>query len=509
MSFADNIALGLSVAFSGTNLLYCFIGVFLGTLFGVIPGIGALSAMSLLFPLTFYLEPTTALIMLAGIWYGTAYGGSTAAILLNLPGSASSAATTFDGYPMSRQGRGGIALMMVTIGSFVGGSVGIILMTVFSPAIAKFALSFQSPEYFAIIVLGLIACSAITEGSATKSFSMIILGLLIGTVGLDMYTAVPRFTFGIVHLDDGFALTALAMGLFGVSEILYSIGRVDIKAVDKSAAKWSAMRPTREDWRRSWGPMFRGSWIGSFFGAMPGTGPSIAAFVSYAVEKRISRHPEQFGKGAIEGVVAPETANNAADQTSFIPTMALGVPGSASMALMLGVLMMHGIMPGPQLITEQPGMFWGLVMSFWIGNVLLVILNLPMIGLWVRMLLVPYHILYPIVLIFICIGMFTVNNNVFDLWIVAGFGILGYVMKLTDFPAPPLLVGFVLGPLLEEHFRRSMLLARGNPEIFINRPISATIMALSLLLFVWSVYASVRHSRKSRMSQQEAALEQG
>lgn len=500
MSFVDNIGLGLSVAFSLSNLFYCFVGVFLGTLFGVIPGIGALSAMSLLFPLTFYLDPTTALIMLAGIWYGTSYGGSTAAILLNLPGTAASAATTFDGYPMSRQGRGGVALLMVTIASFFGGSVGILLMTAFSPAIASFALSFQSPEYFAIIVLGLIACTAITDGSAAKGLAMVVVGLIVGTIGLDMYTAVPRFTFGQINLDDGIGLTALAMGLFGVAEIIHSVGKVDVKNVDRSAAKWSAMQPTREDWRRSWGPMTRGSAIGSFFGAMPGTGPSIAAFVSYAIEKRVSRHPEQFGKGAIEGVVAPETANNAADQTAFIPTMALGVPGSATMALMLGVLIMHGITPGPQLVTQQPELFWGLVMSFWIGNVLLVILNLPMIGLWVRLLLVPYHILYPIVLIFICVGMFTVNNNVFDLWVVAAFGAFGYVLKLLDFPTAPLLIGFVLGPLLEEHFRRSMLLSRGDMMTFLERPISATVLLAALALLLWSVYASYRYAKKRQLA---------
>lgn len=499
MDMLPNLILGLQTATTPTNLLFCLFGVFLGTLFGVVPGIGALSAISMLFPLTFYLDPSTALIMLAGIWYGTSYGGSTASILLNLPGTPANAVACLDGYPMARKGRGGVALLMTTVGSFVGGSFGIVLMMLFAPMIAGYALSFGSQEYFALIVLGLVASTTISEGSAAKGLAMVVLGLIIGTIGLDIYTAAPRYTFGQINLDDGISLVVLAMGLFGVGEIMATVGKVDERVIDKKSASFAAMRPTREELRRSWMPMVRGSGIGAFFGALPGVGPSIAAFVAYAIEKRVSKHPEEFGHGAIEGVVSPESANNASDQTAFIPTMALGVPGSATMALMLGVLIMHGITPGPKLMTEQPDLFWGLIMSFWIGNVLLLVLNIPLIGVWVRMLLVPYHLLYPIVLMLICIGVFTVANNTFDIWMVALFGLLGYALRLFKYPTAPVLLGFVLGPLLEEHFRRSMLLSRGELSTFIDRPVSATVLALSAALLAWGIYASLKNARQARL----------
>jgi TctA family transporter len=497
MELLANFALGLETAVTPTNLFFCFAGVFLGTFVGVIPGVGPLAAISMLFPITFYLEPTAALIMLAGIYYGTTYGGSTASILLNIPGATSSAVTCLDGYPMAKQGRAGVALFMTTIASFVGGSFGIIILSLFSPLIAEYALTFGPAEYFSLMVLGLIAASTIANASPSKGLAMVVFGMLIATVGTDSQSGVGRFTFGSMSLLEGFGISA--MGLFGVGEILSSVGATRDAKIDSSSAKLLNMLPTKDDWRRSWAPGLRGSSIGSFIGALPGTGPSIAVFMAYAVEKRISKTPERFGTGAIEGLVAPETANNAADQTAFIPTFTLGIPGSATMALMLGALMIHGIQPGPTLIVEQPSLFWGLIMSFWIGNLLLLVLNLPLIGLWVRLLLIPYHYLYPAILVFLCIGAYSVRANPADVLIVLGFGFVGYAMRLADLPAAPLLLGFVLGPLVEMQFRRSMVLARGDVIDVISRPIAGTVLAISLAILVWTlVGAIVRycHGRK-------------
>ena len=498
MELLSNLALGLETALTPVNLLYCFFGVFLGTLIGVLPGIGALAAISMLFPITFHLEPTTALIMLAGIYYGTAYGGSTASILLNIPGGTSSAVTCLDGYPMAKQGRAGVALAMTAIGSFYGGVFGIIVLSLFAPAIASWALAFGSAEYFAMMLLGLIAASAISDGSVIKGLAMVVLGILLATVGMDPQSGTARYTFGSLSLLDGLSISALAMGLFGVAEIVASVRRTESTKLDPKAFNYRTLMPTRDDIRRSWGPMFRGSAIGSLFGALPGTGPSVASFVSYAVEKRVSKTPERFGHGAIEGVVAPETANNAADQTAFIPTLSLGIPGSATMALMIGALMVHGIHPGPNLVAEQPSLFWGLVMSFWIGNVLLVILNLPLIGLWVRLLSVPYHLLYPAILMFICIGAYSVHYSAFDVMVVFGFGLLGYLMRIFGMPPAPLLLGFVLGPLVEEHSRRGMVFARGDFMKMIERPITGTILALTVLILAWSIWSGWRASKRLR-----------
>lgn len=488
----DNILLGLDTALSMQNLLYCFLGVFLGTLIGVIPGLGALTAISMLLPITFYLEPTTALIMLAGIWYGTSYGGSTTSILLNIPGTPATVVTCLDGYPLSKKGRGAMALLMTTVASFVGGSIGIILLMMFAPVIAGYAVRFGSAEYFALMVLGLVAASTISEGSPLKALAMVVLGIMFGCVGADIATGTPRYSFGILELTDSISLVALAMGIFGVSEIISSIHRTEMRQVDRKAISFRAMKPTRDELGRSWMPMLRGSSIGSFFGALPGTGPAIAAFMSYALEKRVSATPERFGKGAIEGVMGPESANNAAEQTSFIPTLSLGIPGSPTMALMLGALMIHGIAPGPMLMTQQPSLFWGLVMSFWIGNLLLIILNVPLIGVWVRLLSLPYHLLFPSVLVFICIGTYSVNNSAFEILLVAFFGLLGYALRVLQYPAAPLLLGFVLGPMMEEHFRRAMLIARGDYWVFIERPISATVIVLTVMVVLWGVYSSLR-----------------
>ncbi|KMK67645.1 tripartite tricarboxylate transporter permease [Puniceibacterium sp. IMCC21224] len=492
MDFLANISIGLETAMSVTNLSYCFLGVFLGTLIGVIPGIGSLAAISMLFPLTFHLEPTTALIMLAGIWYGSSYGGNTASILLNIPGTTSSAVTCLDGYPMTRQGRGGVALLMTTLASFVGGTIGIILLMIFSPTIAHYALQFGSSEYFALMLMGLVAASTITAGSPAKGLAMVVLGVAFGIVGTDIYSGVPRFTFGTMELMDGLSLVALAMGLFGVTEVIYSIGKVDMTSIDRKSVSLRAMTPTKEDLKTSVMPIIRGTGIGSFFGTLPGTGPSIAAFMAYAIEKQVAKDPSRFGKGAMEGICAPEAANNAADQTAFIPTLTLGIPGSASMAIMLGALMIHGINPGPGLMTDHPDLFWGLVMSFWIGNLLLILLNVPMIGLWVRLLLVPYHLLFPAVLMFICIGTYTVHNSAADIWMVAFFGALGYLMRFLSLPPAPLLLGFVLGPLMEEHFRRAMLLSRGDFMTFFDRPISCVVMIITGMLLVWTVWSTFK-----------------
>ena len=494
MDLFGNVGLGLETAFTTTNLLYCFLGVFIGTFVGVLPGIGPLAAISMLFPVTFHLEPTTALIMLAGIYYGTAYGGSTASILLNIPGATSSAITCLDGYPMARQGRGGVALLMTAVGSFVGGVIGIIVLSLFSPIIASYALSFGSADYFALMVLGLVAASTISDGSAVKGLAMVVLGILIATVGMDPQSGTARFTFGSLDLLDGLSISALAMGVFGIAEIITSVGRTQPGDIDRNSVKFRAMIPTGDDIRRSVMPILRSSSIGSFFGALPGTGPSVAAFMSYALEKRIAKEPERFGKGAIEGVVAPETANNAADQTAFVPTLSLGIPGSATMALMIGALMVHGIHPGPNLISEQPALFWGLIMSFWIGNVLLVILNLPLIGLWVRLLLVPYHLLYPAILMFVSIGAYSLRYSAFDVLVVAGFGALGYLMRVLVLPAAPLLLGFVLGPLVEQHFRRAMVLARGDFTAILERPISGTVLGITALLLLWTAWSAFRSS---------------
>lgn len=499
-----NTAIGLETAFSPTNLLYCFFGVFLGTFIGVLPGIGALAAVSMLVPLTFHVESTSALIMLAGIWYGSSYGGSTASILLNLPGTPQAVLATLDGYPMAKKGRAGVALFMTAIASFVGGTVGILLMMLFSPLIVYYAIEFGSAEFFTLMVLGLVAASTITTGSAPKAMAMVVLGIMIGTVGADSNSGVSRYTFGIIDLYDGVSLIALAMGLFGVSEVIASIRSVDIGSGQPRHISFRSMIPSREEVSRSWLPTLRGTAVGAFFGALPGTGPTLASSMAYALEKKASKTPEIFGTGAIEGVVAPESANNASDQTSFIPTMTLGIPGSATMALLLGVLLIHGVTPGPTLMADRPDIFWGLVMSFWIGNILLLVLNIPLIGLWVRLLLVPYKLLYPAILVLICIGVYSVNNSSFDIWVTLFFGAVGYLLRLADLPPAPLLLGFVLGPLMETHFRRAMLMSYGEFSYFIERPISATILAITAALLLWTVISALRSLWKARLPKGEA-----
>jgi TctA family transporter len=488
----DNLALGFAVALAGSNLFYCFLGVSVGMLVGVLPGIGAMAALSMLFPLTFHLGATEALIMLAGIWYGTSYGGSTAAILLNVPGTPSSAVTSLDGYRLSRQGKAGVALFIAAGASFVGGSLGIIMLMLFAPLIAAYAIEFGSTEYFALMVLGLIAASTITNGSTIKALVMVAFGILLGTVGTDLTSGTLRFDFGVTPLADGVNLVALAMGLFGIAEVISSVRLVESTVVDGKSVTLRSMIPSRDDLRRSMMPTLRGSGIGAFFGALPGTGSAIAAFIAYAVEKRTARDPSRIGNGAIEGVASPEAANNAADQTAFIPTLLLGIPGSAAMAIMIAALMIQGITPGPNIMNLQPGLFWGLIISFWIGNLILLIMAGPLVSIWIRLLMIPFRWLYPGILLFVCIGVYSVNNSSIDVWMVVVLGALGYLFRIADLPAAPLLLGFVLGPMMEEHFRRALIFSRGDFSIFVTRPISGTIIALTIALVVWSIWKWLR-----------------
>ena len=501
MDVINGLLIGLESAMQPVTLLYCFIGVFLGTLIGVLPGIGALATISLLLPITYHIPPTAAIVMLAGVYYGAQYGGSTASILLNLPGTPSSAVACLDGYPMAKQGRAGVALFMTTIASFVGSMLGILMLVLFAPGIAELGLKFGPAEYFSMMLLGLIAASTLASGSPAKGLAMVALGLLLGTVGTDVNSGVARFDFGIPELMDGINLVALAMGVFGISEVISSINQVREGEV-KEKITLRNMTPTAKDVRESIMPMLRGTGIGSFFGALPGTGASIASFISYAVEKKVAKDPSRFGNGAIEGITAPEAANNAASQTAFVPTLSLGIPGDAVMALMLGALIIHGIQPGPLLMTQQPDLFWGLIVSFGIGNIMLMVLNLPLIGIWVAILRIPYRVLFPAILVFISLGVYSVNNNTFDVLMVAIIGAVGYAMAVLRFEAAPMLLGFVLGPLMEENLRRALLLSRGDMMTFVERPISGTLLAFGGAMLLWTVWGALK--RTARESERKA-----
>lgn len=484
MDLISGLAIGLQSAVTGQSLLFCLIGVTVGMLVGVLPGIGPLAAVSMLLPVTYHLEPMSALIMLAGIFYGAQYGGSTASILLNLPGTSTSAVTALDGYPMAMQGRAGPALFVTTIASFIGGCFAIVLLMSFAPALGRMALNFSSADYFAIMLLGLVAASTMSVGSPLKGLAAVALGLLLGLVGMDTTSGFVRFTFGVLELSDGLNLVAMAMGLFGLAEIMGTAGKPPRDTSNLRSVSLRALIPTRDDVWRSINPTVRGSLIGSFVGILPGAGPTIAAFMSYAVEKKVAREPDRFGKGAVEGVAAPEAANNAATQAAFIPTLALGIPGDATMAILLGAMMIHGITPRPEFFSTNPDLFWGLIVSFWIGNVILLILNLPMIAVWVRILMIPQRVLLPAIVFFICVGVYSVNSNPFDVITVIGFGVLGYVMNLFRYPAAPLLMGFILGPMMEEHFRRALLYSRGDMKVFLERPVSAAFILASVALLV-------------------------
>ncbi len=491
-----NLALGFQTAVSLENLLYCFTGVFVGTLVGVLPGVGPLAAIAMLLPATFNLPPVGALIMLAGIYYGTQYGGSTTAILVKLPGESASVVTCIDGYEMAKNGRAGPALAIAAIGSFFAGTVGTLLIALAGPPLAEIALKFGAPEYFSLMSLGLIASAVLASGSMLKAIAMIFLGLLFGIVGTDVNSGMSRFTFGMSGLADGLSFVVVAMGLFGFAEILSNLEKSqDASTRDLLTKKIKHLYPTLQDLKLSFGPIVRGTAIGAFFGALPGAGPTISAFSSYALEKKVAKHPEEFGSGAIQGVAGPESANNAAAQCNFIPTLTLGIPGSGTMALMLGALTIQGIAPGPQVMTQRPDLFWGLIASMWIGNAMLVILNLPLVGLWVRLLRVPYRILFPAILTFMAIGVYSVNNLDLDIYMTVFFGLMGYVfMKLKCEPAP-LILAFVLGPLMEENLRRALLISRGDATVFFTRPISAVFLGLTILLLIVMVLPAVRKKR--------------
>ncbi|KQN75243.1 tripartite tricarboxylate transporter permease [Devosia sp. Leaf64] len=494
MDIIGYLGLGFSVALDPINILYCFIGVLLGTLVGVLPGIGPTATIAMLLPITFSLSPAAALIMLAGIYYGAQYGGSTTAILINLPGESSSAVTAIDGYQMAKKGRAGHALATAALGSFFAGTVGTLLLAFFAPPLARAALNFGAPEYFALIVLGLLVSIALAHGSILKALAMIVLGLLLGMVGQDIYTGTPRFTLGIRELYSGLNFVSVAVGIFGVAEILRNLENE--KGRDVMVKSVKGLWLGKEEFKRIIAPVIRGTALGSILGILPGGGHILASFASYSAEKRLSKHPEEFGHGAIEGVAGPESANNAAAQTSFIPLMTLGIPAHPVMALMVGAFILQGITPGPNVINDQPALFWGIIASMWIGNLLLVLLNLPLIGLWVKMLSIPYRALFPAIVLFACIGCYSINQNIFDVFAIGFFGILGYVLIRLGCEPAPLLLGFVLGPLLEEHLRRAMIISRGDPMVFLERPISATLLGLALLAVIIAVLPSIRKKRK-------------
>jgi TctA family transporter len=495
MDLFDNLALGFATASTLWNLLFCLIGVMLGTLIGVLPGIGATATIAMLLPITFQIgDPVSALIMLSGIYYGAQYGGSTTAILINMPGESSSAVTAIDGYQMARKGRAGVALATAAIGSFFAGSVSTFLVALFAPPLTVIALKFGAAEYFSLMVVGLVSSIALAHGYIIKALGMVVLGLLLGLVGTDIYTGTPRFTLGIREYADGLNFVAVAVGVFGIAEILRNLENE--KGRDVLMAKVSGLLPTRDDFKRMAAPIVRGTLIGSALGILPGGGAILASFASYTVEKRASKNPAEFGQGAIEGVAGPESANNAGAQTSFIPMLTLGIPANPVMALMIGAMIIQGIVPGPNVATEQPALFWGIIASMWIGNLMLIVLNLPLIGLWVKLLTIPYYVLFPIIMAFCSIGVYSVNSNVYDLYAVAFFGLLGYVLlKLRCEPAP-LLLGFVLGPLLEENLRRAMILSRGDPMTFLNRPISAILLAISVAVLVIVFLPSIKKKRE-------------
>jgi putative tricarboxylic transport membrane protein len=493
MDILSNLATGFATALSPFNVLYCFLGVLLGTLVGVLPGLGPVATIAMLLPATFALPPESALIMLAGIYYGAQYGGSTTAILINLPGEASSVVTALDGYRMAQQGRAGAALATAAIGSFFAGTVATFVIAFMAPPLAALALQFQSPEYFSLMALGLVASCVLAQGSLIKALGMMVLGLLLGLVGTDVTSGTARFAFGLPELADGINFVVVAMGVFGVAEIVRNLENEQSRQV--YVERIGGLMPTREDCMRIVAPIVRGTALGSLLGILPGGGALLASFAAYSLEKKVSSHGAEFGKGAIEGVAAPESANNAGAQTSFIPMLTLGIPSNPVMALMIGAMIIQGIRPGPNVMVEQPRLFWGVIASMWVGNLFLLVLNLPLIGLWVRLLSIPYHLLYPIILVFTAVGVLSLSNAPFDVHLMAIFGVLGYVLVKLDCEPAPLLLGYILGPMMEEYLRRAMTLSRGDPMIFLERPISAAVLAVAVLAMASVVLPAVRATR--------------
>jgi putative tricarboxylic transport membrane protein len=497
MDLINNLSLGFSVAFTLQNLMYAFIGCLLGTLIGVLPGIGPLATIAMLLPATYALPPVAALIMLAGIYYGAQYGGSTTAILVNLPGESSSVVTTIDGYQMARQGRAGPALAAAGLGSFFAGCVGTLILAAFAPPLTELAFKFGPAEYFSLMVLGLIGAVVLASGSLIKAVCMILLGLLLGLVGTDVNSGVARYSFDVPELTDGFGFIVIAMGLFGYGEIISNLSKPDDER-EVFTAEVHGLMPTAQDFKRMTPAVLRGTAIGSMLGILPGGGALLAAFTAYTIEKKTKLQPGEvpFGKGNIRGVAAPESANNAGSQTSFIPLLTLGIPPNPVMALMVGAMTIHNIQPGPQVMTSNPELFWGLIASMWIGNLMLVILNLPLIGIWIKLLTVPYRYLFPAIVLFCAIGVYSTNNNTWDIWMVAMFGVVGYIfIKLGCEPAP-LLLGLILGPMMEENLRRAMLLSRGDWSVFVTRPLSLGLLIAASLLLVIVMLPSIKKKRE-------------
>lgn len=490
MDTLQNMVLGLQVVLQPANLFVCFVGVFVGTLIGVLPGIGPVGTMSLLLPATFQLSPVAAIIMLAGIYYGAQYGGSTTSILVNIPGEASAIVTCLDGHQMARKGRAGPALGMAALGSFAGGIVGIIGLMLLASPLAEAALSFGPPEYFALMCAALVVLTFLSRGSMYKSLMMGLLGLLLSFVGLDMFTSAQRFTFGVNELSDGIGLIPLVMGLFGVAEILLNVEQSMERKIYET--KLGEILPTAGDWVAAKWSIVRGAIVGFFLGILPGGGAVLASFVSYAVEKRVSRYPERFGTGVIEGVAGPETANNAAAQASFIPLLSLGIPPNVVMAVLFGGLLIQGVQPGPLLIQQHPQLFWGVVASMLVGNAMLLALNLPLIGLWVRLLRVPYEILFPLILFLCAIGVYSVNNSRVDVYLMVLFGLVGYLMQKLGYEPAPLALAYVLGPILETALRQSLILSGGSFAIFVTRPIAGAAMAVVVALLAFQIYSQLR-----------------
>jgi TctA family transporter len=501
MELFANLGLGFHAALTASNLLYCLIGVFVGTLIGVLPGLGPAATIAMLMPASFVLPPVSALILLAGIYYGAQYGGSTTSILVNLPGEASSIVTTLDGYQMALQGRAGPALATAAIASFFAGTVSTVIIALFAPPLAYAALKFGPPEYFSLMVLGLVASVVLARGSLLKALGMIVVGLILGLIGTDVNSGSQRYTFGVNELMDGIGFVTVAMGMFGLGEIILNLEREG--AGRTIVSKISSLMPTREDWKRMVAPIFRGTILGSALGILPGGGPLLASFGCYSLEKKVSKYSAQFGKGAIEGVAGPEAANNAGSQTAFIPMLTLGIPATPTMALMIGAMIIQGIQPGPSVMTKQPELFWGVIASMWIGNLFLLVLNLPMIGLWVRICMVPYHLLYPAILVFCSIGVFSLSNSEFDVYLMALFGFLGYLFARLDCEPAPMLLAMILGPMMEEYLRRAMLLSRGDPTIFFRRPISCVVLLIAVIGLAAAVFPAIRAKREEAFKEEQ------
>ena len=494
MDIFANLTLGFSTALSWANLFYCFVGVVLGTLIGVLPGLGPVATIAMLLPVTFSFQPVTALIMLAGIFYGAQYGGSTTAILVNLPGEASSVITALDGHAMAKRGQAGKALAIAAIGSFIAGTIATFLIALFAPPLAAMAMKFGPAEYFSLLVLGLVISIVLARGSLLHALGMIFLGLFLGIVGTDVNSGATRFTFDLPDLADGVGFVVLAMGIYGLGEIVGNLEKKETR--DLLMKNVTGLSLSWKELKRILPSILRGTTVGSFLGILPGGGAVLSSFAAYAVEKKFAKSDVPFGEGAVEGVAGPESANNAGAQTSFIPMLTMGIPSNPTMAIMIGALMIHSIQPGPSMINEQPALFWGLIVSMWLGNLFLIVLNLPMIGMWVKLITAPYHLLYPMILVFCAIGVISINNTEFDVYLMALFGFIGYVFKKLDCEPAPMLLAFILGPMMEEYLRRALLMSSGDFTVFVTRPLSATLLVIALVALVVVLLPSISKKRE-------------